>query len=287
MTTFLNRVKVNCATTGTGSPLTLGSAVSPYKTVALAGGANGETYSYLIEDGSDWEVATGVYTASGTTITRTTVLSSTGSALNLSGAQTISIVQAAADMLDAHLADGKIYLGNGSNLAVAVTPSGDVTMTNAGVTAIGSSKVTPAMLSFKGARVTKAADQTAADYTSLTPVAFDSEVFDVGGWHDNVTNNTRLTVPSGVSYIELSGGVMTDLGIADTVRSIFVLKNGGAGIRPIQFQEGGATTWVGSFSSGPIAVTAGDYFELNFLVESDTSQTVVKDYTFFAVVALG
>ncbi len=34
------------------------------------------------------------------------------------------------------LADGKIYVGNASNVATEVTPSGDVTITNAGVTAI-------------------------------------------------------------------------------------------------------------------------------------------------------
>ncbi|RVU26897.1 hypothetical protein EOJ36_02565 [Sandaracinomonas limnophila] len=44
------------------------------------------------------------------------------------------------------LADGKIYLGNASNVATEVTPSGDVTMTNAGVTAIGSGKVLTSML---------------------------------------------------------------------------------------------------------------------------------------------
>ena len=36
------------------------------------------------------------------------------------------------------LADGKILLGNGSDVTTAVTPSGDVTITNAGVMAIGS-----------------------------------------------------------------------------------------------------------------------------------------------------
>jgi hypothetical protein len=36
------------------------------------------------------------------------------------------------------LADGKIYLGNGSNVATEVTPTGDVTISNAGVTAIAS-----------------------------------------------------------------------------------------------------------------------------------------------------
>lgn len=44
------------------------------------------------------------------------------------------------------LADGTILVGNGSNVAAAVTPSGDVTMTNAGVTAIGNGKVTETML---------------------------------------------------------------------------------------------------------------------------------------------
>jgi hypothetical protein len=44
------------------------------------------------------------------------------------------------------LADGKVLVGNGSNIATAVTPSGDVTITNAGVTAIGATKVTNAML---------------------------------------------------------------------------------------------------------------------------------------------
>lgn len=44
------------------------------------------------------------------------------------------------------LADGKIYVGNGSNVATEVTPSGDITMTNSGVTAIGAGKVLQTML---------------------------------------------------------------------------------------------------------------------------------------------
>lgn len=48
--------------------------------------------------------------------------------------------------LSQSLADGKVYVGNGSGIGTAVTPSGDVTITNAGVTAIGALKVTNAML---------------------------------------------------------------------------------------------------------------------------------------------
>uniref|UniRef100_UPI004048467D tail fiber domain-containing protein n=1 Tax=Algoriphagus sp. TaxID=1872435 RepID=UPI004048467D len=44
------------------------------------------------------------------------------------------------------LADGKIYLGNGSNVATEVKMSGDVTMTNAGVTTIANNAVTTAKI---------------------------------------------------------------------------------------------------------------------------------------------
>lgn len=44
------------------------------------------------------------------------------------------------------LTSGNVWIGNGSNLAAALGLSGDVTMTSAGVTAIGSNKVTEAML---------------------------------------------------------------------------------------------------------------------------------------------
>lgn len=45
------------------------------------------------------------------------------------------------------LASGKLLIGNVSNVAAARTPSGDVTITNTGVTAIGANKVLESMLS--------------------------------------------------------------------------------------------------------------------------------------------
>lgn len=72
------------------------------------------------------------------------------------------------------LANGKIYVGNGSNVATEVTPSGDVTMTNAGVTAIGATKVTKAMLnSDVFATNTEATTGTATDIL-LPPSVFAS-----------------------------------------------------------------------------------------------------------------
>lgn len=80
------------ATTGTGT-ITLGSAVSGYQTFAGGGVANSDTVKYLIEDGSNWEIGTGTYTSSGTTMSRSVIESTNAdAAINLSGSATVSII---------------------------------------------------------------------------------------------------------------------------------------------------------------------------------------------------
>src|SRR5262245_4591217 len=95
-----NRAQMTTATTGTGA-LTLGSAVSGFLSFAGAGAANGETVSYLIEDANGgWEVGRGVYTSSGTTLSRTVLKSSnSNNAVNLSGTAVVSIVAVAEDYI--------------------------------------------------------------------------------------------------------------------------------------------------------------------------------------------
>lgn len=103
MATFakvFNRVKMSTATTGTGT-VTLGSASSGYLTASEAGVADGDYVSYVIEEGNDFEIGYGTYTASGTTLARTAVevskISGTAgtSKMNLAGAATVALVPVA------------------------------------------------------------------------------------------------------------------------------------------------------------------------------------------------
>lgn len=77
---------------------------------------------------------------------------------------------------------------------------------------------------FSGCVLTKSATQAITTATE-TAVSFDGEVFDTDNYHDNTTNNTRLTAPA-TGYYMVGGSVELD-GLADAKNAIVRIRKQG------------------------------------------------------------
>ena len=74
-----DRVKETTATTGTGT-LTLDGAVTGFQAFSVIGNGNTTYYTISSQGSAEWEIGIGTYTASGTTLSRDTVLASSAGA---------------------------------------------------------------------------------------------------------------------------------------------------------------------------------------------------------------
>ena len=70
-----DRVKETTTTTGTGTVTLLGASLG-FQSFSAIGNANTTYYTIAGQSTSEWEVGIGTYTSSGTTLARTTVISS-------------------------------------------------------------------------------------------------------------------------------------------------------------------------------------------------------------------
>ena len=118
-----DRVKETTTTTGTGT-VTLAGASTGYQSFSVIGNANTTYYCIAGQGTAEWEVGIGTYTASGTTLSRDTILASSnsGSVVTFSaGTKDVFVVYPA----------GKSVNLDASNNATALGTVASATLTNA------------------------------------------------------------------------------------------------------------------------------------------------------------
>ena len=247
-----DRVKETTTTTGTGT-YTLDGAVTGFQSFGVIG--DGNTTYYAVTNGTDWEVGLGTYTASGTTLARTTIFESSnaGSAVNWgAGSKDIFVTYPAERSM---YVDGTtITPATAASLAVLSGGTGQTSYTD-GQLLIGNSTgntLSKATLTAgTGITVTNGAG-------SITVSAINNgTVTSVGG--TGTVNGITLTGTVTSSGNLTLGGTLTGVNLTTQVTGTLPVANGGTGITA--FGTGVATALGQNVSgSGSIALTTSPTF---------------------------
>jgi hypothetical protein len=146
------------------------------------------------------------------------------------------------------------------------------------------------LLTPRGALVTKAATASGINYSAAaTAVPWDDETgggYDTDTCHDNVTNNTRLSVPSGWSWVRVGYGLQFNNVAFGNWLVAYIGKTGATDYvgraQSLWSMAGGGTPGITAWSP-VLSVTGGtDYFQV--LVQSqDTSIDIIADTSWFAI----
>lgn len=142
-----DRVKETTTTTGTGTITLLGASLG-FQSFSAVGNTNTTYYTIAGQTTSEWEVGIGTYTSSGTTLSRTTVLSSSnsGSLVNFSaGTKDVFVTYPSSRSIYAN--GTTLTATNSSVLPVTSGGTGVTTSTGTGSTVLSTSPtlVTPVL----------------------------------------------------------------------------------------------------------------------------------------------
>lgn len=141
----------------------------------------------------------------------------------------------------------------------------------------------PGYPTFSGCQLVLTSDYTLATATTYT-VAWTTETYDTDNYHDNSTNNTRITIPT-TGYYRLTGAtVLSATGSQTLVR---FTKNGS------DFKHNAEEGSIYSYAFGHCFATgyfaANDYLEMSVRHDKGSNATVFSGsyYTWFAIERLG
>lgn len=228
------------------------------RTTALSGVLAEGMVSYLkdtnateVYDGSAW---VGI----GNSGDITAVTAGTG----ISGGGTSGAVTITNSMATEITASGDIIVGTGSgtfdNLPIGTT--GQVLTADTTVSPYKVKWASPSAASFVGCSVYNSSTQTFANNTETT-INFDSEYFDTNGFHDNVTNNSRITIPTGYGGKYLISAANRWVQNTNGARNMMLYVNN-VSVMDLMNLPGNAATLSYCFRSVIYTLAAGDYIQI-------------------------
>ena len=191
------------------------------------------------------------------------------------------VITTAGDLIYGTAADTVARLGIGT--------AGQVLKVNSGATAPewGAASSTP---TFVGCRLKRNSQQVVSNNT-VTTIQFNAEDFDTDGFHDNSTNNTRVTIPSGKGgkYLFV-GTAYADTGNIDKLGKWYgwLRKNGAGSITSTYIEFGGSANGYETWSIYSILdLVATDYIEWQVFQSTGVSANLDADYQSLSVQYLG
>ena len=200
---------------------------------------------------------------------------------NIEGGIQPTLLTTTGDIMYASSASNPARLGIGSSAQVLTVASG-----------VPSWATPSSGASFVGASVYKSAVQSIANNTGVA-LTFTNENFDTNSIHDNSTNTSRFTIPSGKDGKWLFTGIVTWGSNATGYREIKIRKNNTASTEVYNIMGPPSVAASPSMGVSYIAdAVATDYFELYVKQTSGGSLNVEGDatftnYTIFQCVYLG
>ncbi len=190
-----DRVKETTTTTGTGT-ITLGGASAGFQTFAVIGNGNTTYYTIVDQATGDWEVGIGTYTASGTTLSRTTVLESSNAG------SLVNFAAGSKDVFCTYPAERSVYLDTAGS-AVTTLDVGTLGVSTANIT---TANITAGTVSTTPTSNTDIANKQYVDSIAVQSVHYHEAVkYEV----PNTTGNLNATYNNGSSGV---GATLTNAG---------------------------------------------------------------------------
>ena len=277
-----DRVQETTTTTGTGT-YTLAGAKDGFQSFAAVG--NGNTTYYACTDGTDYEIGIGTYTASGTTLARTTIIESSNSdtAVNWGAGEKNIFVTLPASKAIFEDASNNVAVGN--NITVGGTVDGrdvaadgsklDNIEANADVTDATNVQAAGALMDSEVTNLAQVKAFDSADYaTAAQGTTADNALPKAGGqMTGNITMSGAQTVDGrdlsvdGSKLDGIEAGATADQTAAEILTAIKTVDGAGSGLD--------ADTLDGLQSGSFLRSDTSDTIAGNLTVDNGTSSSII------------